>query len=62
MEKKTSELVSTFRAIHFQHIYREKNVEADHLSKKALSTVSGRLFYHSWDGASAGNVQHFDIF
>jgi ribonuclease HI len=61
-KNKTSELASSFRVIHFQHIYREKNVEADLLSKKALTTVSGRLFYHSWDGASAGNVQHFDIF
>jgi hypothetical protein len=55
-------MVSTFRAIHFQHIYRETNMEADRLSKKAMLVVSGRLFYYAWDGEAVGIIQCFDIF
>jgi len=61
-KRKTSELVSTFRAIHFQHIYRETNVEANRLSKQAILALSGKLFYYFWDGETAGTVQHYDIF
>jgi ribonuclease HI len=61
-KSKITNLVATFRIINFQHIYKDKNMEADFLSKKSLTTVSGRLFYHSWDGVVPGNIQHFDIF
>jgi ribonuclease HI len=61
-KRKTSELVATFRDITFQHIYRETNRVADRLSKHALLTSSGSLFYYPWDGESARTVQHFDIF
>jgi hypothetical protein len=59
---KIRELISSFRGIYFQHIFKEANVEANNLSKQALSTSFGRLIYTSWDGENAGTVHHFDIF
>jgi len=59
---KIRELISSFSGIYFQHIFREANVKADILSKQALSTSCGRLFYYSWDRETAGTVHHFDIF
>jgi ribonuclease HI len=59
---KIRELISSFRGIYFQHIFREANVEVNKLSKQALSTSFGRLIYTSWDGENAGTVHHFDIF
>jgi ribonuclease HI len=40
---KNRDLVSSFRGIYFQHIFRESNEEADKLSKQALSTTKGRI-------------------
>jgi hypothetical protein len=57
-KQRIRDLLGTFKGISFQHIYRESNDQADHLSKLALSKTKGRLTYFSWDGSSAGHPQH----
>ena len=47
-------LVTHFHDIRFDHIYREENVEADTLSKKALQVTEGRIHFKKWqDGKEA---------
>jgi ribonuclease HI len=41
-------LQSTFRKLSFNHIYREYNKEADHLSKVALQKKAGIITYNHW--------------
>jgi len=56
------ELMKSFQGIHFQHVYRDFNVEADLLSKQALSEPRGRLSYYRWDGGTTGPTSHINLF
>jgi ribonuclease HI len=61
-KSRIKELIPTFKGIHFQHIYREVNGEADQLSKQALTAPKGRISYYSWDGEKAGPTFQVDVF
>lgn len=41
-------LVSHFRVLTFQHIYREYNMVADDLSKKAMGIGTGMIFWEEF--------------
>jgi len=43
------ETLPLFRDISFSHIYGEENIEADYLSKKALSNLSGNIAFTQWE-------------
>ena len=45
-------LMSQFKVLHFQHIYREFNMEADDLSKKALGIGTNLIFWEEYKGES----------
>ena len=40
--RETKKLISSYQDLSFTHIYREHNMIADHLSKKALSFTQGK--------------------
>jgi hypothetical protein len=56
------ELIKSFQDIHSQPIYMDFNVEADLLSKQALSEPRGRLSYYIWDGGIAYPTSHINLF
>jgi hypothetical protein len=56
------DLIPTFKGIYFQHIFREANGEADHMSKQALSATKGRVSYFTWDGEKVGPALQVDVF
>jgi ribonuclease HI len=56
------ELIQTFQSIQFHHIFRETNKIVDQMSKRALTSVKGRLTYYTWDGEKAGPTLFEDIF
>jgi hypothetical protein len=56
------ELIQTFQSIQFHHIFRETNKITDHMSKRALTSVKGRLAYYTWYGEKAGPTLFEDIF
>ena len=43
-------LKAQFKDLRFQHIYREYNLEADDLSKKALNIGTDRIFWDEYVG------------
>jgi ribonuclease HI len=47
-------LITLFKNIIFEHIYREKNVEADTLSKKSLQVSEGRIHFNKWKDGQEG--------
>jgi ribonuclease HI len=61
-KRRIKELISTFKNIHFQHIFREANGEADQLSKQALTAPKGKISYYTWDGKNAGPTFQVDVF
>ena len=40
-------LLDCFHIVSFQHVYHERNMEADHISKKGLSIDEG--IWHRWE-------------
>jgi ribonuclease HI len=52
---RTLELIASFQAIHYHHIYMEFNKVVDLLSKQALLEPKGRLSYFIWDGGKNYN-------
>jgi ribonuclease HI len=55
-------LKSTFREIHFTHVYRELNMEADHLSKMALTKTEGKLEFSRWVEGNEGPTISINLF
>jgi ribonuclease HI len=55
------ELTSTFRAIKYQHIYREYNVAANNQSKLALEVSEGFIHYHHWISGVEGPRMQFRV-
>jgi ribonuclease HI len=51
---KIQDLITLFNIIRFDHIYREENVEADVLSKKALQVPEGRIHFSKWQDGHEG--------
>jgi ribonuclease HI len=56
------DLASSFQGTSYQHIFRDSNVEADKLSKRALLAPKGRLIYFKWDGEVESSPQFLNIF
>ena len=48
-------LKAHFRSLMFQHIYREFNMEAEDLSKKAMGIGTARIFWEEYLGDSPLN-------
>jgi len=44
--QRTLELATSFQGIYFQHIYRDFNMEVDHLKKHTLLDSRGRFSYY----------------
>jgi ribonuclease HI len=61
-KRRVRTLEKKFQDLLFQHIYRESNAEADSLSKKALVSPKGSLFYCTWDGEREGPLITLKIF
>lgn len=40
--------ISEFQHIHFAHVFREMNLDADRLSKRALHSHSGHILWEEW--------------
>ena len=55
-------LKNLFREIHFTHVYRELNMEADFLSKKALSNTEGKLECSWWVDGNEGPTLSINLF
>jgi hypothetical protein len=53
---------SAFREIHFTHVYRELNMEADVLSKLALTKPEGKLDYNRWVDGNEGPTISISLF
>ena len=47
-------LITLFKDIRFEHIYKEENVEADTLSKQALQVPEGRIHFNKWQEGQEG--------
>jgi hypothetical protein len=53
---------SAFKEIFFTHVYRELNMEADTLSKLALTKPEGKLVYSSWVEGNEGPSITINLF
>jgi hypothetical protein len=53
-KKNIRDLSTHFGAITFTHTYREYNMEADKLSKKALKDQRGNVFFTQWEDGNKG--------
>jgi ribonuclease HI len=54
-------LIKHFHAISFEHIFREFNMEADLLSKKALREPKGIITYYLWTNGTEGPRRHLSL-
>jgi ribonuclease HI len=57
-----NKLKNSFREIHYTHVYRELNMEADFLSKKALSKTEGKIEYNLWVDGNEGPTHFFKLY
>jgi len=55
-------LKNTFREIWFTHVYRELNMDADFLSKKALSKTEGKLEFSEWVDGNERTTLFINLF
>jgi hypothetical protein len=55
------DLIPFFRSVTFAHIYRERNMEADRLSKKALFTSRGHIAYSQWNEGHEGPIIRLNL-
>jgi ribonuclease HI len=56
------ETLPLFRDISFAHIYREENIEADNLSKKALSNLPRSIAFTHWEDGNEGPTHYLKLF
>jgi len=52
--EKIRTLIPLFKDIRFERIYREENMEADTLSKKAIHVSEGRIHFNKWQDVQEG--------
>ena len=55
-------LSRSFEELHFFHIYRELNKEADGLSKHALIAHEGIISLYTWSNGEEGPSRHIRIY
>jgi ribonuclease HI len=56
------DLIKSFSTIRFEHIFREQNVEADALSKKALQAPEGKIKYNKWIEGHEGPSHYLHLY
>jgi len=61
-KQRTMELATLFTDVHFQHIPRYHNYEADALSKRALIAVAGRLSIFHFDNGIESSISSINLF
>jgi hypothetical protein len=61
-KSRIKDLIKSFHAISFEHIYREFNVEVDHLSKLALREPEGRITFYQWINGIEGPKRHLSLY
>jgi len=61
-KERIKETLLHFRDITFTHIYREENMVADTLSKKALSNMLGYIAYNQWEDGNEGPTHYLNLF
>lgn len=60
--ERIKELKNSFSTIHFSHIFREKNSQANRLSKKGLSCIFGEMHCVLSDALGAGAIGKVKFF
>lgn len=61
-KEKIRDLIKKFEEISFEHIFRESNAEADHLSKTTLQHQEGLMSYNKWVDGVMGQTMYLKIF
>jgi hypothetical protein len=56
------DLSKIFSSLSFSHIYREFNMEADRLSKKALKMQEGKISYNKWEEGIEGPTLFLNLY
>jgi hypothetical protein len=62
LEAKIQGAKQKFEELHFYHIYREFNKEADGLSKRALQAPEGIISLYTWSNGEEGPARHIRIY
>jgi hypothetical protein len=57
-----NKLKNSFKEIHYTHVYRELNMEAYSLSKKALTKTEGKIIYNCWVDGNEGPPHYFKLY
>jgi len=57
-----NKLKKYFKEVHCTHVYRELNMEADFLSKKALSKTEGKIKYNLWVDGTEVHSHFFKLY
>jgi len=60
-KERTREATKLLNHITFSHIYRGDNMEADILSKKALSLPSGHILFTRWEEGNEGPTSRINL-
>ena len=60
-KERTREATQLLNHITFTHIYRKDNMEADFLSKKALTLPSGHILYSRWEEGNEGLTSRINL-
>jgi hypothetical protein len=57
-----NKLKNSFREIHYTHVYRELNMEANFLSKKVLSKTEEKIEYNLWVDGNEGPTLFLELY
>jgi ribonuclease HI len=60
-KERTREATQLLNHITFSHIYRGENMEADFLSKKALTLPSGHILFTRWEEGNEGPTSRINL-
>ena len=60
-KERTREATKLLNHITFSHIYKGDNMEADILSKKALSLPSGQILFTRWEEGNEGPTSRINL-
>jgi ribonuclease HI len=60
--ERITEIIPLFRTLSFAHIYREENMVADNLSKKALFLRQGKISFSHWEDGQEGLTHILNLY
>jgi hypothetical protein len=60
-KSRIKDLIKLFQSVSFEHIFRNYNMEAYHLSKQALDEPEGKFPYYHWSNGVEGPRRHIRI-